>query len=67
MSKRKWASLAAATFALAIGVPSVYAGGEPTPEPTKVKCNSGRGNGSEIVNGRDCDPGRSGAVNQGGD
>jgi len=67
MTKRKWAALAAATFALAIGVPTVYAGGEPSPEPTKAKCNSGRGNGSELVNGVDCDPGKSAGHNKGGD
>ena len=67
MSKRKWATLAAATFALAIGVPSVYAGGEPTGGEPAKKCNAGRGNGSELVNGVDCDPGRSGGVNRGGD
>jgi hypothetical protein len=33
----------------------------------KAKCNSGRGNGSEIVNGVDCDPGNSGGHNKGGD
>jgi hypothetical protein len=31
------------------------------------KCNSGRGNGSELINGVDCDPGNSGGHNQGGD
>lgn len=37
-----------------------------TPEPTKkVKCNSGRGNGSE--GDPDCDPGNSGGHNEGGD
>ena len=36
-----------------------------TPEPTKVKCNSGRGNGSE--GDPDCDPGNSGGHNKGGD
>jgi len=33
----------------------------------KVKCNSGRGNGSEIVNRADCDPGNSAGHNNGGD
>ncbi len=33
----------------------------------KVKCNSGRGNGSELVNRVDCDPGNSGGHNNGGD
>ena len=43
----------------------------PPPPPTgkKLKCNSGRGNGSEInpATGKDCDPGNSGAKNKGGD
>ena len=30
------------------------------------KCNSGSGNGQEIVNGKDCDPGNSGGKNNGG-
>jgi len=33
----------------------------------KVKCNAGRGNGPELVNKVDCDPGNSGGHNQGGD
>lgn len=32
-----------------------------------VKCNSGRGNGSETLPSNDCDPGNSGPSNQGGD
>ena len=36
----------------------------PPPKPTKEKCNSGRGNGSE--GDPDCDPGNS-AKNKGGD
>jgi hypothetical protein len=31
------------------------------------KCNAGRGNGSETTPANDCDPGNSGAVNNGGD
>ena len=31
------------------------------------KCNAGRGNGSETTPATDCDPGNSGANNQGGD
>jgi hypothetical protein len=50
----------------------IAAGSGYVPPPTngkgKVKCNSGRGNGSEfIAPGVDCDPGRSGGVNRGGD
>jgi len=33
----------------------------------KVKCNSGRGNGSETTRTNDCDPGNSGGHNNGGD
>lgn len=32
-----------------------------------VKCNSGNGNGSEVDGGEDCDPGNSGAHNNGKD
>ena len=32
-----------------------------------VKCNSGGGNGSELENGVDCDPGNSGLNNNGKD
>jgi hypothetical protein len=41
----------------------------PPPPTGKVKCNSGRGNGSEInlATGLDCDPGNSGGHNNGGD
>jgi len=39
----------------------------PGPAPHKVKCNAGRGNGSELVGGVDCDPGNSGGRNNGGD
>lgn len=41
--------------------------GEKPPKSDKKKCNAGRGNGSEIVNDKDCDPGNSGEKNQGGD
>ncbi len=40
--------------------------GANNPLHPKPKCNSGDGNGSEIVNGTDCDPGNSGG-NNGGD
>jgi len=33
----------------------------------EAKCNAGRGNLSETTPATDCDPGRSGLVNQGGD
>lgn len=39
----------------------------PGPDPHKIKCNAGRGNGSELVGGVDCDPGNSGTNNNGGD
>lgn len=41
---------------------------DPPKKPKKPKCNSGRGNGSEVgEDGRDCDPGNSGGRNNGGD
>jgi hypothetical protein len=41
---------------------------DPPAEEVKQKCNSGRGNGSELdASGNDCDPGRSGSHNKGGD
>jgi hypothetical protein len=37
-------------------------------DTSKVKCNAGRGNGSELDSqGNDCDPGNSGEHNHGGD
>jgi hypothetical protein len=42
-------------------------GGNAATTQYKEKCNSGRGNGSEIVDGKDCDPGNSGGHNKGGD
>jgi hypothetical protein len=61
-SARTVAALLALVFAMAVAAPA-FAGG--TPEPTG-KCNSGRGNGSEVA-GNDCDPGNSGGHNNGGD
>ena len=40
--------------------------GEPT-KPGDGKCNSGGGNGSEIIVSVDCDPGNSGTNNNGKD
>ncbi len=57
------AAVLAAGFTLGAATP-VFAEG--TPEPT-AKCNSGRGNGSETTPATDCDPGNSGAKNNGGD
>ena len=36
-------------------------------DPEPAKCNSGRGNGSEPIPATDCDPGKSGGKNKGGD
>jgi hypothetical protein len=36
-------------------------------DPGTGKCNAGRGNGSETDPANDCDPGNSGAHNNGGD
>ncbi len=77
MSRVKYAVAVAGTVAglLVPAMPAV-AGGTPEPpkqchkqkcKPPKAKCNSGRGNGSELRNGVDCDPGRSGGRNNGGD
>jgi hypothetical protein len=69
MDLRKKLALVVATGALTFGMATgASAEGTWPPEPeAKVKCNSGRGNGSETTPATDCDPGRSGLVNQGGD
>jgi hypothetical protein len=82
--RRRLVALSAAVL-LGAGIPgTAVAGGycPPKPPPEELKCNSGRGNGSEgnpaqlIVPGTgsagiyptvDCDPGNSGAKNRGGD
>ncbi len=43
-----------------------FAGGKPGEDPA-AKSNSGRGNLSETTPETDCDPGKSGGKNQGGD
>ncbi len=80
-SKRALATLITAV-AVGVSAPgAAIAGGVCPPEPCKTKkdcpkppkkekkkkCNAGRGNGSELVNGVDCDPGNSGGHNKGGD
>ncbi len=57
------AALLLAGFAAQSAAP-VFAGEEPSP---RVKCNSGKGNGSETSPSNDCDPGNSGSHNNGGD
>ena len=57
---------------LAVLFASVIAGGlaapaMSTPLHPNPKCNSGNGNGSETTPANDCDPGNSGANNNGGD
>lgn len=62
MSKVKKAlvgSVLVGTFIVGASAPAFA--GPPT------KCNSGRGNLSETDPSNDCDPGRSGGNNQGGD
>jgi hypothetical protein len=62
MRKRMIAAILVAGVTLGVAGPaSANGGGEPR------RCNSGRGNGSETVPANDCDPGRSGLVNNGGD
>jgi hypothetical protein len=43
-----------------------YLGPCQPPTENGKKCNSGGGNGQEIVNGKDCDPGKSDGKNNGG-
>ena len=65
MKRRLIASLVGALMALTLGALAALAGG--TGGGTDGKCNSGRGNMSETAPATDCDPGDSGANNQGGD
>jgi hypothetical protein len=67
MDLKKKLVLVIATGALTFGVSGV-ASATGTEEPAG-KCNSGRGNASEpvITATNDCDPGKSGLVNKGGD
>lgn len=53
--------------ALTFGIAGTASANGDPPPPAKVKCNSGRGNGSETTPATDCDPGKSGLVNNGGD
>ncbi len=63
--KKKLAGLAVVGFVTLGAAGPAFAFGTCPYEP--VKCNSGRGNGSELVGGVDCDPGNSGGRNNGGD
>jgi hypothetical protein len=58
--------LIVAGFTLGAAAPAFATDYCPEPEK-KVKCNSGRGNGSETTPSNDCDPGNSGGHNRGGD
>jgi Spy/CpxP family protein refolding chaperone len=73
LTRKVSAAAAASMMALGVAAPGIAAAGgycpEPTPPPAKMKCNAGRGNGSE-----GCDPGNSSTnpngttgQNQGGD
>jgi len=61
----KWRKIAC-TCSAAIVAGVLSAPAFSTPLHPNPKCNSGGGNGSEIVGTTDCDPGNSGA-NNGGD
>lgn len=65
MLKKLAALGAAGAIALAVAPPA-FAGGEPGGGGGKG-CNAGNGNGSEVIDAAECDPGNSGANNQGGD
>jgi hypothetical protein len=69
MDLKKKLAMVIATGALTFGVTGVASATGTLPEepPAKVKCNSGRGNLSETTPATDCDPGKSGLVNNGGD
>ena len=66
LSKKLVGTVLAGGFALSVAAPA-FAEGTPTPTPPRVKCNSGRGNLSESTPANDCDPGKSGGRNNGGD
>lgn len=64
--KIKKAIALGATSLMLVGIMSAPASA--VPDPHKLKCNSGRGNGSELTDHHeDCDPGNSGGKNNGGD
>ena len=64
--KRLAVAVMAGAFTLGLAAPA-FAGTCEGGGGGKVKCNSGRGNGSETAPGNDCDPGNSGGHNNGGD
>jgi hypothetical protein len=57
----------AGAFTIGAAGPAFAGGYCYEPPEEKVKCNSGRGNGSETTLQNDCDPGNSGGHNNGGD
>lgn len=56
-----------AVGAMSLMLVGIMSGPASAGDPHKVKCNSGRGNGSEPSPAHDCDPGNSGGKNNGGD
>jgi len=65
--KRIISAVLAGAFTIALASPALAEGDTNPPPEQKVKCNSGRGNGSETTPANDCDPGNSGGHNNGGD
>ena len=66
ISKKLLGTVLASGVVLSLGTPAL-AEGFPTEPPAPTKCNSGRGNNSESTPATDCDPGKSGGRNKGGD
>jgi hypothetical protein len=65
--KRLVGVVIASGFTVCLAAPT-FADGFPPPDPEPAaKCNSGRGNASETTLDNDCDPGKSGGHNKGGD
>ncbi len=67
LSKKLVGTVLAGGFALSVAAPAFAEGGTTPPPTPRVKCNSGRGNLSEPAPATDCDPGKSGGRNNGGD
>ena len=66
LSRKVAVAVMAGAMTVGIAAPA-FAGGICDGGGGKVKCNSGRGNGSEPNVRYDCDPGNSGGHNNGGD
>lgn len=68
IGKKFAATLSVCALLGAMSAPVAFAGETPPkPGDPKAKCNSGKGNGSETAPANDCDPGKSGGHNNGGD